>query len=96
MTKTKMSSQAFEKAQSQNTSIKAALEIIEDCVEEHKWSMECDRKNGIYTTVEYNKKIKEIDTSLQLLKEKVHVYSMQNAWAEVKLLLMEKRRKRRK
>ena len=53
-------------------SINAALEIIEDCVEEHKWSMQCDRKNGIYTTVEYNKKIKEIDSSLQLLKEKVH------------------------
>lgn len=52
-------------------SIDRALYIIEVSLNHFKWEMESDRKNGVYTTNEYLSRIKELDTSFKLLKEKV-------------------------
>ena len=52
-------------------SINRALEVIEASLNYFRYEIESDRKNGVYTTDEYHKRIKEIDTSFELLKEKV-------------------------
>ena len=52
-------------------SIDRALYIVKVSLNHFKWEIESDRKNGVYTTDEYHKRIKEIDTSFELLKEKV-------------------------